>query len=106
MREINVSSAGDPVHAGDKALTRETPVKRGLTGMRVVSVLDRHVFGSSRFLGTRDSSAVRRHYYFLLEHTCFTPLSTVFQLYRGDIYMHINRLLLWHHKAMLYSILL
>ena len=29
MREINVSRAGDPVHAGDKALTRETPTKRG-----------------------------------------------------------------------------
>ena len=29
MREINVSRAGDPVHAGDKALTRETPAKRG-----------------------------------------------------------------------------
>ena len=29
MREINVSRAGDPVHAGDKALTRETPEQRG-----------------------------------------------------------------------------
>ena len=29
MREINVSRAGDPVHAEDKALTRETPAKRG-----------------------------------------------------------------------------
>ena len=29
MREINVSRAGDPVHAGDKALTWETPVQRG-----------------------------------------------------------------------------
>jgi hypothetical protein len=29
MREINVSRAGDPVHAGDKALTRETPAQRG-----------------------------------------------------------------------------
>ena len=29
VREINVSRAGDPVHAGDKALTRETPVQRG-----------------------------------------------------------------------------
>jgi hypothetical protein len=27
--EINVSSAGDPVHARDKALTRETPAQRG-----------------------------------------------------------------------------
>ena len=29
VREINVSRAGDPVHAGDKALTWETPVQRG-----------------------------------------------------------------------------
>jgi hypothetical protein len=29
VREINVSRAGDPVHAGDKALTRETPAQRG-----------------------------------------------------------------------------
>ena len=29
MREIYVSRAGDPFHAGDKALTWETPVQRG-----------------------------------------------------------------------------
>ena len=29
MREIYVSLVGDPVHAGDKALTRETSAKRG-----------------------------------------------------------------------------
>jgi hypothetical protein len=29
VQEINVSCAGDPVHAGDKALTRETPAQRG-----------------------------------------------------------------------------
>ena len=29
MQEINVSRAGDPVHAGDKSLTRETPAQRG-----------------------------------------------------------------------------
>jgi hypothetical protein len=29
VREINVSCAWDPVHAGDKALTRETTAKRG-----------------------------------------------------------------------------
>ena len=29
MREINVSRAGDSVHAGDKALMRETPAQRG-----------------------------------------------------------------------------
>jgi hypothetical protein len=27
--EINVSRTGDPVHAGDKALTREIPTQRG-----------------------------------------------------------------------------
>ena len=37
MQKINVSHAGDPVHAGDKALTWETPVQRGegLTGMQL-----------------------------------------------------------------------
>jgi hypothetical protein len=29
VREIDVSRAGDPVHAGDKALTWETPTQRG-----------------------------------------------------------------------------
>jgi hypothetical protein len=29
VRKINVSRASDPVHAGDKALTQETPAKRG-----------------------------------------------------------------------------
>jgi hypothetical protein len=29
VREIYVSRVGNPVHAGDKALTRETPVQRG-----------------------------------------------------------------------------
>ena len=29
MREIYVSRAGDPVHAGDKALMQESPVQRG-----------------------------------------------------------------------------
>jgi hypothetical protein len=29
VREINVSRVGDPVHAGDKALTLETPAQRG-----------------------------------------------------------------------------
>ena len=29
MRDINVSCAGDPVRAGDKALMRETPAQRG-----------------------------------------------------------------------------
>ena len=29
VREINVSRAGDPVHAGDKALMRENPAQKG-----------------------------------------------------------------------------
>jgi hypothetical protein len=29
VRQIIVSHAGDPVHAGDKALTQETPTQRG-----------------------------------------------------------------------------
>ena len=29
VRKIYVSRAGDPVHAGDKALTRETSAQRG-----------------------------------------------------------------------------
>jgi hypothetical protein len=29
VREIYVSRTGDPVHAGDKALTQETPTQRG-----------------------------------------------------------------------------
>ena len=29
MQEINVSRAGDPVHARDKALRWETPAQRG-----------------------------------------------------------------------------
>ena len=34
VQEMYVSCAGDPVHAGDQALTRETPGKGGgLTGM-------------------------------------------------------------------------
>ena len=38
MREINVSRAGDPVHAGDKALTRETPAKRGRVNRYVKTI--------------------------------------------------------------------
>jgi hypothetical protein len=29
VREIYVSHAGDPVHVGDKAVTRETPAQKG-----------------------------------------------------------------------------
>ena len=65
MREINVSRAGDPVHAGDKALTRETPAQRGglLTGVRtsngnaIVSFLD--------------------HYYNIQIHTCINESSRI-----------------------------
>ena len=39
MREINVSRAGDPVHAGDKALTRETPTQRGRVNRYVIHAL-------------------------------------------------------------------
>ena len=37
VREIYVSRAGDPVHAGDKALMRETPAKRGRVNRYVES---------------------------------------------------------------------
>ena len=36
MREINVYRAGDSVHAGDKALTRETPTQRGRVNRYVI----------------------------------------------------------------------
>ena len=39
VREINVSRAWDPVHAGDQALTRETPAKRGRVNRYVTVVL-------------------------------------------------------------------
>ena len=39
MREINVSRAGDSVHVGDKALTRETPVQRGRVNRYVALVI-------------------------------------------------------------------
>jgi hypothetical protein len=40
VREINVSRAGDIVHAGDKALTRETPVQRGRVNRYVSNVAE------------------------------------------------------------------
>ena len=43
MREINVSRAGDPVHAGDKALSRETPAKRGRVNMYDLCNVNIHV---------------------------------------------------------------
>jgi hypothetical protein len=43
VRENNVSRAWDPVHVGDKALTRKTPAKRGRVNrydiMAVISVI-------------------------------------------------------------------
>ena len=39
MREINVSRARDPVHAGDKALTRETATKRERVNRYAIQVL-------------------------------------------------------------------
>ena len=38
VREITVSRAGDPVHAGDKALTRETPAQKGRVNRYVCNV--------------------------------------------------------------------
>ena len=40
VREINVSRAWNPVHEGDKALTRETPVKRGRVNRYACVVFD------------------------------------------------------------------
>jgi hypothetical protein len=39
VREINVSRARDPVHAGDKALTRESPTKRGRVNRYAILLL-------------------------------------------------------------------
>ena len=43
VREINVSRAWDPVHVGDKALTLETPAKRGRVNRyaKMVNVISR-----------------------------------------------------------------
>ena len=38
MREINVSRARDPVHAGDKVLTRENPAKKGRVNRYVIGL--------------------------------------------------------------------
>jgi hypothetical protein len=40
VQEINVSRAGDPVHAGDKALTWETPVQRGRVNRYVIGTIN------------------------------------------------------------------
>ena len=40
VREINVSRAWDPVHAGEKALTRETPAKRGRVNRYAIRIWD------------------------------------------------------------------
>ena len=45
MREINVYRAGDPVHAGVKALTRETPAKRGRVNRYVMYKMGRNFLG-------------------------------------------------------------
>ena len=39
MREIYVSRVGDPDHAGDEALTRETPVQRGRVNRYAISIV-------------------------------------------------------------------
>jgi hypothetical protein len=43
VREINVSRAGHPVHAGDKVLTRETPVQRGRVNRYAMSFGANHL---------------------------------------------------------------
>jgi hypothetical protein len=40
VQKINVSHAGDPVHAGDKALTWETPVQRGRVNRYVIGTIN------------------------------------------------------------------
>jgi hypothetical protein len=39
VREIYVSRAGAPVHAGDNALMRETPVQRGRVNRYAISIV-------------------------------------------------------------------
>jgi hypothetical protein len=46
--EINVSHARDPVHAGDKALTRETPAKRGIENIHAFPANIRFIWTSFR----------------------------------------------------------
>ena len=41
-REIYVSSVGDPVPAGDKALTRETPMQRGRVNKYALVVVEQN----------------------------------------------------------------
>ena len=53
--EITVSRAGDPVHAGDKALTRETPAQKGRVNRYVCNV-----FTNSNFFKSRTAKAVNR----------------------------------------------
>ena len=48
-REINVSHAGDPVHAGDKALTWETPAQRGRVNRYGLLCLNWHLFMGDNF---------------------------------------------------------
>ena len=50
VREINVSRAWDPVHAGDKALTRETPVKRGRVNRYAMNRIRTHNVSGDRHL--------------------------------------------------------
>ena len=49
VREINVSHAGDPVHAGDKALTWETPAQRGRVNRYGLLCLNWHLFMGDNF---------------------------------------------------------
>ncbi len=59
MREINVSRAGDPVHAGDKALMRETPAKRGRVNRYVRSQIIH--WQDNIHLGMLASSGTAKH---------------------------------------------
>ena len=65
MREINVSRAGDPVHAGDKALTLETNAQRGRVNRyififcRSLFVLLLLVFGLCVLLRFTDSGSLQ-----------------------------------------------
>ena len=49
VREFNVSHAGDPVHAGDKALTWETPAQRGRVNRYGLLCLNWHLFMGDNF---------------------------------------------------------
>jgi hypothetical protein len=76
VREINVSRAWDPVHAGDKALTREIPAKRGRINRYDNSHIYRNVWSFCpnvlNFCKYTYFYLFLRHFYFTLIHVpCF-----------------------------------